>query len=138
MTETRDISDTDGVVTLFSKPHSHVILDSCNATGTISRTSGYISSPNHPNIYDNHHHCKWIINAIGVSAIVALRLNASIDRKRCEDFRLLFFFFFQRVNITIHDFDLEFSGNCYWDALAFNDTGTNTTEVSKKVMSHIF
>jgi len=42
-------------------------------------------------------------------------------------------FFFQRVNITVLDFDLEDASNCYWDALAFNDTGTNITEVSVNI-----
>ena len=63
---------------LYFAKQKHLHLVSCNATGTISTTSGFISSPNHPNNYDNNHHCKWIINAAGVSATMILFLNDSM------------------------------------------------------------
>uniref|UniRef100_A0A0B7BPM5 CUB domain-containing protein n=1 Tax=Arion vulgaris TaxID=1028688 RepID=A0A0B7BPM5_9EUPU len=63
------------------------IVDGCG--GNIYGSSGVITSPNYPNHYPSQRECQWLI---------------TVDTGNM-------------IEMTITNFDLESSSNCYWDAL---------------------
>ncbi|GAB0086814.1 Cubilin [Sergentomyia squamirostris] len=71
--------------------------------GSLTNPTGVISSPNYPDIYPHHIHCNWAIKAP----------------------------YGNSIELTISDFQLESSENCYYDGLAIYNGDNYTNPITK-------